>query len=118
MRYLSSISLALIVLMALACSSEPTATPTPPGPMLTEREAIAVLKNYLGQKNINRGQVQCLAYYTKLNASWSARYDGDGVWKVRADISESESKLRSEMPGMWDVFEKTKSVVTTTGYKC
>ena len=86
--------------------------------MLTEPEAIAVLKNYLSLKNISGGKVQCLKYYNSFKPKWSARYDGDGVWKVRADISESESKLRSETPGMWDVYEKTKVVVTTTGYNC
>jgi len=58
MRYLSSISLALIVhvllsivgLMILARVSTPAATPTPSGPMYSEEEAIAVLKEHLQTK--------------------------------------------------------------------
>jgi hypothetical protein len=46
MRYLSSISLALIVLMALACSSEPVATPTPDVPKYTDSQVLQVLENY------------------------------------------------------------------------
>ena len=88
MRYLSSISLALIVhvllsigiLMALACTAEPVATPTPPGPMLTEREAIAVVKNYLDLKKV--GKLNCGAYTAARDPRWTARYDGEGVWNV------------------------------------
>ena len=57
MRYLSSISLALIVLMALACSSEPAAKPTlapttaPPtapavAPVLTETLVAGLVESY------------------------------------------------------------------------
>jgi hypothetical protein len=116
MHYLSSISLALVVLMALACTATPTTTPTPPGPMLAEADAIAVVKNYLGLKTV--GRLRCFAYYDARDPSWTARYDGDGVWKVRADIAASVDKHRSTHPGKWDMYEKTKSVVTTTGYKC
>ena len=60
MRYLTSISLALVVhvllsivvLMALACTATPTPTPTPAGPMYSEEEAIAVLKEHLQAKPV------------------------------------------------------------------
>jgi hypothetical protein len=132
MRYLSSISLALIVLMALACTATPaTLAPTPPGPMLAEAEAIAVVKDYLGLKNI--GKMNCLAYTSVRDPRWSARYDGDGVWKVKVDtVDESvayrvgqggtytaeQLRQRSKHPGKWDLYEKTQSVVVTSDNNC
>ena len=44
MRYLSSVSLALIVLMAVACTAEPT--PTPYVPKYTDSQVLQVLENY------------------------------------------------------------------------
>ena len=44
MRYLTSISLALILLMALACSSEPT---EPPPPAFSDAEVIGAVKGHL-----------------------------------------------------------------------
>jgi len=134
MRYLSSISLALVVhvllsigiLMALACTATPAVTPTPPGPMLSEAEAIAVVKSYLGLKNV--GRLQCFAYYDVRDPRWTARYDGNGVWKVKVDVvaeevvykvgsgtySAEQLRQRSQRPGKWDLYEKTKSVVVAS----
>ena len=129
MRYLSSISLALVALMALACTATPATTPTPPGPTLTEREAIAVVKNYLGLKNI--GKLQCGAYFDARYPSWTARYDGNGVWEVGVDIiaeeviwavgevTKEQQLQRSPHPGKWEMYEKTKSVVNASDvHKC
>ena len=106
-------------------------TTTPPGPMLTEAEAIAVVKNYLDLKNV--GTLQCGAYTAARDPRWTARYDGDGVWKVKADRIASEvaakvymgtpytaeqKRQRSPYPGKWDLYEKTKSVVVTSDNNC
>jgi hypothetical protein len=107
MRYLTSISLALVVLMALACTATPA---TPAGPMYSEEEAIAVLKEHLQTKVIpgfTPGQpimpgtvivvprqlfgqsTPCLsAIEDKATnpVTWSAKYDNEGHrWDVRAD---------------------------------
>ena len=50
MRYLSSISLALVVLMALACTVEPTPKPTRT-PTLTESEAIQMVVAHIKRGN-------------------------------------------------------------------
>ena len=44
MRYLSSISLAVVVLMALACTATPVA---PPPPAYSDAEVIGAVKGYL-----------------------------------------------------------------------
>ena len=52
MRYLTSISLALIVLMALACTATPTATLLPtatPAPNFNESEILALLREEKGR---------------------------------------------------------------------
>jgi len=98
-RYLSSISLALVALMALAC------TATPSGPMYSEEEAIAVLKAHLQTKVIPGfthpvmpgtvvvvpqqlfGQsTPCLSAIEDKSVTWSAKYDNEAHrWDVRAD---------------------------------
>ena len=96
MRYLSTLSLALIVhvllsigvLMALACTATPTATPTPTGPMYSEEEAIAMLKEHLQAKPvpIPGYPFRCFSYIGGESATWSAKYDNEGHrWDVRAD---------------------------------
>ena len=114
MRYLSSISLALVVLMALACTATPAATPTPPGPMLSEAEAIAVVKNHLGLKNV--GELNCGAAYNAHDAKWTANYAGDGVWKIEGLYTKGYRAY--EDPGTWDMYEKTESVVVTSTHNC
>ena len=92
MRYLTSISLALIVLMALSCTAEPatptpeilaTATPTPTptptktpsydlgallleymySPTLSKSDALVIVKNHLGLKPANH--TNCLDFLAK-----------------------------------------------------
>ena len=116
MRYLSSISLALVALMALAC------TATPSGPMYSEEEAIAVLKAHLQTKVIPGfthpvmpgtvvvvpqqlfGQsTPCLSAIEDKSVTWSAKYDNEAHrWDVRADGDLG-----------WSVYERTKSIVAT-----
>jgi|ETNmetMinimDraft_8_1059916.scaffolds.fasta_scaffold02827_3 hypothetical protein len=64
MRYLSSISLALIVLMALACSWEPAAPPAPSYPQISEDEAIALVKQHLQLMHMGKAY-NCLGFLTK-----------------------------------------------------
>jgi len=108
MRYLSSISLALVVLMALACTATPTPTPTvtPTGPLISEAEAIAVVKSHLSLKPYY-GTRSCLYYL--YDAEWQAKYVGDGVWEAWATLPEHPEDKRL----MWDVYEKTASAVAT-----
>ena len=47
MRYLTSISLALIVLMALACTAAPAAPTAVPPPAYSDAEIIAAVKTHL-----------------------------------------------------------------------
>ena len=116
MRYLSSISLALIVhvlllsigvLMALACTATPTATPTPTAPMYSEEEAISILKEHLQAKPVPipgyPPHITWFSYVGGKSVTWSAKYDNEAHrWDVRADGDLGRS-----------VYERTKSIVAT-----
>ena len=122
MRYLTSISLALVVLMALACSSEPA---TPAGPMYSEEEAVAILKEHLQTKMFPGEPYPCLLVIEDTisdpnSVTWSANYDSEGR---RWDISVGEQSVKSLLLGgtpepsseryTWSVYERTKSIVAT-----
>ena len=132
MRYLSSISLALVVhvllsivvLMALACTATPTATPTPSGPMYSEEEAIAVLKEHLQAKPlpIPSGAPPGVTCFTQIDSdlvTWSGKYDNLGHrWDISVGTSSFMQKLLGETPTppknyTWSVYERTKSIVAT-----
>jgi len=147
MRYLSTLSLALIVhvllsivvLMALACTATPTATPTPTGPMYSEEEAIAMLKEHLQAKPvpIPGYPFRCFSYIGGESATWSAKYDNEGHrWDVRADsfiagtpAASAASALVESLFGTpqpqsvpiaynWSVYERTKSIVAAGNWMC
>ncbi len=96
MRYLTSISLALIVhvllsivvLMILACASTPAATPS--GPMYSKAEAMAVLKQHLQTKIFPGEPYPCLLVIednirNPNSVTWDASYDDNGrVWNITA----------------------------------
>ncbi len=142
MRYLSSISLALIVhvllsigvLMALAC------TATPAGPMYSEEEAIAVLKEHLQTKMFPGEPYPCLLVIEGRirNPSnyWVASYDTDGrLWNITVKsrgpsipsptmdaAALVESLFKNPVPHpkqprtkyyTWSVYERTGSIVAT-----
>ena len=129
MRYLSSISLALIVhvllsivvLMALACTATPAATPTPSGPMYSEEEAVATLKEHLQTKTFeNQGrEYPCWLGMDDNPSSWSAKYDlGANRWDVtgraKEFIRENFKRMNDPLaPFTWSVYERTKSIVAT-----
>ena len=118
MRYLSSISLALIVLMALACTATPATTPTPAGPMYSEEEAIAMLKEHLQTKILAGENAPCL-----LAIEWYGNRGNDkqpGVWNSQYDESANRWDVSySNIPNSpmvvftWSVYERTKSIVAT-----
>ena len=109
MRLLTAISLALIVLMALACTATPAATPTPSGSMYSKEEAIAVLKANLQAKTPARirssGRVSCLMAIDGDSVTWSAKHD-DSRWNVTAWNSKSE-----QYPATWAVYERSGAIV-------
>ena len=120
MRYLSTLSLALIVhvllsivaLMVLACTAAPA---TPAGPMYPREEAIAVLKANLQAKTPARirpsGRVSCLAAIDGDSVTWSAKYDDNGHrWNVTARNPASE-----QYPATWSVYERSGAIVTMDG---
>ena len=140
MRYLSTISLALIVhvllsivgLMILACTATPTATPTPSGPMYSEAEAIAVLQAHLQAKPLPiPGVPPGVTCFTQIgSATWDASYDDNGrIWNITATReadggSWAESLFKTPGPRAsptqweekhytWSVYERTKSIVAT-----
>ena len=108
MRYLTSISLAVVVLMALACTATPAPTPTPAGPMYSEEEAIAVLKEHLQTKPYPRAR-QGVTCFTMIDGEvdfWSAKYDNEAHrWDVKARLFLTNYT--------WSVYERTKSIVAT-----
>ena len=135
MRYLSSISLALVVLMALACTATPAATPTPTGPMYSEEEAIAMLKEHL-QTKMYQGQGRqypCLiviedSIRNPNSVTWDASYDersrlwnvtarkevksttpsATSIWGKLTDSSKPSIKMYA-----WSVYERTGSIMAT-----
>jgi hypothetical protein len=128
MRYLSSKSLALVMLIALACTATP-ATPTPSGPMYSEEEAIAVLKEHLQAKPLPvPGAPPGVTCFSQIGSvTWSAKYDDEGHrWDVGAKPQLSASAIVERMFGTpqppssqqlgaytWSVYERTKSIVAT-----
>ena len=123
MRYLSSISLALIVhvllsivvLMMLACTAEPADS----GPRYSEEEAIAVLKEHL-QTKIYQGrgrQNPCLMVIEDSirnpdSVSWSANYNNENHrWDVT--VFGKTAKKEGLIRYTWTVYERTKSIVAT-----
>ena len=129
MRYLTSISLALVVhvllsigiLMALACTAEPAtpaAAPTPSGPMYSEEEAMAILKEHLQTKILAGENAPCL-----LAIEWYGNRGNDkqpGVWNSQYDESANRWDVSySNIPNSpmvvftWSVYERTKSIVAT-----
>jgi hypothetical protein len=126
MRYLSSISLALIVhvllsivvLMALACTATPSVTPTPSGPIYSEEEAIAILQEHLQTKIPAGGEVPCL-----MEIEWYGNSGSDkqrGVWNSQYDKSANSWDISYVVPSnstmpvfTWSVYERTKSIVAT-----
>ena len=86
MRYLSSISLALIVLMALACTATPatpaptvTPAPTPDVPLLDEETGVDLTTGFLvdAQGEMKR------CFTTNLEKdSFQARYVGKDIWII------------------------------------
>jgi len=125
MRYLSSISLALIVhvllsivgLMVLACTATPV-EPTPSGPMYSEEEAIAILKEHLQTKIPAGGEAHCLMEIEwhsnsgsdKQRGGWNAQYDKSAN---RWDVSFVLSSNSTMLPFTWSVYERSKSIVAT-----
>jgi len=115
MRYLSSMSLAIIVLMALACTATPA---TPAGQMYSEEEAIAVLKPHLQTKILAGENAPCL-----LAIEWYGNRGNDkqpGVWNSQYDESANRWDVSySNIPNSpmvvftWSVYERTKSIVAT-----
>ena len=112
MRYLSSISLALIVLMALACTEQSPHgwTPLPENTIspastatLTEREAVAVIKQYLqrtmGAKTMSGTKRACWdGLNDRVKKAFVGTFDPTAsVWTV----------TNRWMPkGSWEVYEK------------
>ena len=128
MRYLTSISLALIVhvllsivvLMILACASTPAATPS--GPMYSKAEAMAVLKEHLQTKMFqSQGkEYPCLlviedSIRNPNSVFWVASYNEEGrLWNIVAK-SRKQSIPSPKKPKYytWSVYDRTGSIVAT-----
>ena len=86
MRYLTSISLALIVLMALACTATPAPTvtpaPTPDVPLLDEKTVKNLTAGFLyGNIDVEWRYKECsMASDTTTNIN--AQYVGKDIWVV------------------------------------
>ena len=122
MRYLFSISLALIVhvllsivgLMILACTATPAATPTPSGPMYSEAEAIAMVRANLQAKTHARlGSYTCLMVIDSGTVEWTAKYDETGHrWKVAATTLPL---AKSPQMHIWRVYERSGTIEASDG---
>jgi hypothetical protein len=127
MRYLSSISLALIVLMALACTAAPapTAEATPAGPMYSKAEAMAVLKQHLQTKIFPGEPYPCLLVIednirNPNSVTWDASYNNyQRLWEVTATKKPTApglsfmEQLQATKYFSWSVYERTGAIVAT-----
>ena len=84
MRYLSSISLALVVLMALACTATPvTPAPTPDVPLLDEETVKNLTIGFLDMKSGIDGLDDYRAMECWIvRQSTNAQYIGKDIWVV------------------------------------
>ena len=79
MRYLSPISLALIVLMALACTATPT--PTPDVPLLDEETVEALVATYIVENHRHYPSTNPCGSY--LIDPTTKKYVGNDIWVVQ-----------------------------------
>ena len=107
----------VVGMMALACTAEPAATPTPSGPMYSEEEAIAVLKEHLQTKMFPGDPYPCLMVVETNPVTWSAEYSNGGYrWDINAKTtawSQSNNSPGQPITYTWSVYERTKSIVAT-----
>ena len=118
--------------MALACSSEPA---TPAGPMYSEEEAVAILKEHLQTKMFPGEPYPCLLVIednirNPNSVTWDASYDEEGrFWNITAtraaDVGAwAESLFMTPGPPAspaqweekrytWSVYDRTGSIVAT-----
>ena len=103
MRYLSSISLAVIVLMALACTAEPTpATPAPtftPAPTpdvpLLDEETVVSITSMFAEERMHSLPPQTLSIQSWKCAkpdqadNFQAKYVGKDIWVVTQEGNET-----------------------------
>ncbi|MBL15910.1 MAG: hypothetical protein CL767_01810 [Chloroflexi bacterium] len=118
----------VVGMMALACSSEPAATPTPAGPKYSKAEAIAVLKEHL-QTKMYQGQGRqypCLLVIednirNPNSVTWDADYKSyQHLWEVTAikappkdtGLSSTERFLAIKYFS-WSIYERTGAIVAT-----
>ena len=101
MRYLTSISLALIVLMALACTATPatpaptvTPAPTPDVPLLDEETVVDLTSGFLVNAQSTSEVYRCFARNLE-ESSFKARYVGKDIWIIEpADKDRSDIEHR------------------------
>ena len=133
MRYLFSISLALIVhvllsivgLMVLACESTPAATPTPSDPMYSKAEAMVVLKEHLESKMFPGEPYPCLQVIednirNPNSVTWDASYNSyQRLWEVTATKKPTATglsfteRLLATRYFSWSAYERTWSILAT-----
>ena len=84
MRYLTSISLALIVLMALACTATP-AEPTPDIPLLDEETVEALVATYIVESHRHYPSTHpCVSYIIPTeDEPTTKKYVGNDIWVVQ-----------------------------------
>ena len=118
---------AVVVGMMVACESASRTSmliPTPSGPMYSEEEAMAVLKEHLQAKPlpIPSGAPPGVTCFTQIDSdlvTWGASYDDNGrIWNISVGTSSFMQKLLGETPTppknyTWSVYERTKSIVAT-----
>ena len=132
----------ILALMLLACGPGAAPMPTPDVPRFAEGEAIAAVKDWIGQKAyIRSGQTQLSCLFVLkhrtpqyFDMTWSEDYLGKGVWSVtlvagnlsfQSEITEKYDvvvKLLGEsitaelillnFGGRWQVYEYTGNVVS------
>ena len=99
MRYLSSISLALIVhvllsivvLMALACTATPatpapTPLPTPDVPLLDEETVVDLTIRFIFY--VEQNNLPCFTRYLDDDSFFKARYVGKDIWLIEAAVKD------------------------------
>jgi len=91
MRLLTAISLALIVLMALACTAEPA---TPDGPLLDEETVVNITATFAAERmsNFRDDSIEIESWWcgrTDQADNFRAEYVGKDIWVVTQEGNET-----------------------------
>ena len=97
---------ALLVFL-VGCTSSAPPTPTADAPLLSEQEAVALVKKWLAGQTYKDSN--CLSYHEEKLGTWLGEYQGEGVWDVRHEARVVGGTVR----WVWEVLVFTRIITPT-----